>query len=233
MVVFQIFVPQKVCDCQVGLQCLFSDSFPRVYVFHRAACNAKVRTRHALFSFFFFGQSYSWTSPQQENHLGERRKWQQESICELSTSGRCREVAACGCSTVLLDCAIISLVAHVLTSYICYSTNVARCCSIWRISPARKLRYCISFKSCERELESAVYQFVDWNRTHLYFVLLCSATFQRVGAPISTLNFATETIKPFVTHQLMSSKGNSRKYKCFSFRTESPLYDLSPLGSAR
>ena len=53
MVVFQIFVPQKVCYCQVGLQCLFSDPFPRVYVFHRAACNAKVRTRHALFLFLF------------------------------------------------------------------------------------------------------------------------------------------------------------------------------------
>ena len=104
MVIFQIFIPQKVCDCQVALQCLFSDSFPRVYVFHRAACNAKVRTSHAFFLFLFLPTLLQLNH---STHLGERRKWQQESICELSTSGRCREVAVRGGSTVLLNCAII------------------------------------------------------------------------------------------------------------------------------
>ena len=41
---FQIFIPKKVCDCQAGLQCLFGDFVPRVHVFHRAACDAKVRS---------------------------------------------------------------------------------------------------------------------------------------------------------------------------------------------
>ena len=38
----QIFVSKKVCDCKAGLQCLFGDFIPLVYVFHRAACYAKV-----------------------------------------------------------------------------------------------------------------------------------------------------------------------------------------------